>query len=294
MRIVSLKSYAKLNLYLRVLGKLPDNYHNIITVFERVNLFDEIILQSRDDSRIRIISDNSRMPKDKSNLAYQAAHLLRKRVNSNSGVDIKIIKRIPLASGLGGGSSNAAAILIGLNRLWRLRLPIVKLVKIAQIIGADVPFFLYDSPFAIGRHRGDKIKRTGPNYKFWHVVLTPRLSVSSKLVYRQLDRLGGLKSLRLTNPLVDVKMLLLSLRKRRLGPLKKALFNHLEIPAFNLYPRLKALRDKLKDVTLRDDLIMSGSGASMFFLVASRKEGEGLCRRLRQFREWRTFLVRTI
>ena len=135
MRIVSLKSYAKLNLYLGVLGKLRGNYHNIITLFERVSLFDEVILQPRSDNRIKIICDSPQLPKNKSNLAYQAADLLKRKLNLNKGVDIKIVKRIPLASGLGGGSSNAASVLIGLNRLWKLNLSSI------ECLGASLNIF---------------------------------------------------------------------------------------------------------------------------------------------------------
>jgi 4-diphosphocytidyl-2-C-methyl-D-erythritol kinase len=290
---VCIKSYAKLNLYLRVLGKLRNNYHSIITVFERINLFDEVALQSRRDNQIRISCNNPAVPKGKSNLTYRAAHLLRKELDIDKGVNIGIIKRIPVASGLGGGSSNAAAVLIGLNRLWKLNLTQHKLVKYAKAIGADVPFFLNNTSFAIGRQRGDSITKLRINNKFWHIVVVPKLKIPTQRVYRHFNRLFGLRSLRLTNPLVDAKMLLLSLRKHSPSSIRTALFNHLEIPAFDLYPKLRAIRDKLQKVSLRDDLMISGSGASLFILVTSRKEGERLYRRLSKFKHWKTFLVRT-
>ena len=293
MSTVCIKSYAKLNLYLRVLGKLRNNYHSIITVFERINLFDEVVLQSRRDNQIRISCNNPAVPKGKSNLTYQAVHLLRQEQGVDKGVNIGIIKRIPVASGLGGGSSNAAAVLRGLNRLWKLNLTQYKLVKYAKAIGADVPFFLNNASFAIGRQRGDSIKKLRINNKFWHIVVVPKLRISTQRVYRHFDRLFRPGSLRLTKPLVDVKMLLLSLRKHSPSSIRTALFNHLEIPAFDLYPKLIAIRNKLQEITLRDDLMMSGSGASLFILITSRKEGERLCRRLSKIKYWKAFLVRT-
>src|SRR4030042_869033 len=123
MRRLALDSYAKLNLYLAVRNIRQDNYHNIKTVFERIDLCDRIILKPRRDNKIKIICNHPLVPKDNSNLCYRSARLLQDYSGIKSGLDIEIIKRIPVASGLGGGSSNASSVLLGLNKLWKLNLP---------------------------------------------------------------------------------------------------------------------------------------------------------------------------
>jgi 4-diphosphocytidyl-2-C-methyl-D-erythritol kinase len=135
-------SYAKLNLYLEVLNKRKDGFHNIRTIFERISLCDKIFLKSRPDGKIRITSPSKEIPKDKTNLAFKSAKILKSALNIKEGVEIKIIKNIPVSAGLGGGSSNAAATLLGLNKLWGLNLSKKRLVSFAKEIGSDVPFFI--------------------------------------------------------------------------------------------------------------------------------------------------------
>lgn len=144
------KSYAKLNLYLEVLKLRKDNYHSIKTIFERIDLCDKIILKTRRDKKIRVICASKDVPRNRTNLAYRSAKLLQDKFKLDRGVDIKIIKRIPVGAGLGGGSSNAAFTLLGLNRLWKLRLGQKELARYARKIGSDVAFFIYDYHYALG------------------------------------------------------------------------------------------------------------------------------------------------
>ncbi|MFH0858237.1 MAG: 4-(cytidine 5'-diphospho)-2-C-methyl-D-erythritol kinase [Candidatus Omnitrophota bacterium] len=156
---LTLNSYAKLNLYLSVLGMRRDGYHNILTIFERISLADKIVLKNRADNKINLICEKKGLPLDHcENLAYKSAKLLQQSFKLNKGVDIEIIKNIPIGSGMAGGSSNAAYTLIGLNKLWNLKLKQTQLTSLAAKIGSDVPFFIYDSSFAIGKGRGERIK----------------------------------------------------------------------------------------------------------------------------------------
>jgi len=125
---LTLNSYAKLNLYLKVLNIRSDNYHNIKTLFERIDLSDRIILKPRQDKLIKIICSHPDVPQDDSNLAYRSAKLLQEGLKINRGVEIKIIKRIPVGSGMAGGSSNAATVFLGLNKIWQLKLSREKLL----------------------------------------------------------------------------------------------------------------------------------------------------------------------
>lgn len=290
---LSIKSYAKFNLYLRVLERRSDNYHNILTIFERIDLHDQIILKNRKDTKIKIICTHPDVPSNQSNLAYKAADLLRKKLKINKGIEIKIKKRIPVAAGLGGGSSNAATVLLGLNRLWCLGLSKNRLISYAKILGADVAFFVTGVTFAIGSQRGDQIRKLNINKKFWHILIAPTIKVSTKSVYKALKRVKKVCLFRLTSPQADVKMLTSRLREKKLTLLKEALFNQLEIPACKVYPKLRKLKSKAKMI-LNDTILISGSGPAMFVFVSSRKEGERLGRRLEKYKDWGTFLVKTI
>lgn len=294
-----LRSYAKLNLYLKVLNKRRDNYHNISTLFERVSLCDRIILKSRPDSKIHISCRNPYVPQDSSNLCYRAALLLQKSFNLKEGVDITIKKRIPAGAGLGGGSSNAASALLGLNKLWRLGLSRKKLVNLAKKIGCDVPFFIYDTSFAKAEERGDKIKpllSAKKQMQLWHIIVVPKIRVSTPLVYKKWDAYNSRRNRRagLTKAKDFVKILYLALRKNGLSLMGGLLFNSLERITFKLYPQARQIKDRLAGLGLKT-ILMSGSGPAVFGIVSSRKEAISLGRKLkRKGSSWQVFITRTI
>lgn len=284
-------SYAKLNLYLSVLSLRKDKFHNIKTIFERINLSDRIILKTRRDNKIKIISNSFRIPKDSSNLAYRSARLIQDKLGVNRGVDIKIIKRIPIGAGLGGGSSDAAGVLVGLNKLWKLKLNREKLVTLAKCIGSDVPFFIYNISFAEGLGRGEIIKplKALKYTKFWHILIIPKIEVSTPLVYKKCD-----EYLRLTKPRCNVKILSSALKKKDIPSTGKALFNSLEEITVRLYPEVARIKEKLVDLGLKA-VLMSGSGPAVFAIIASRREGQTLRRRLkREHRSWQVFVAQTV
>jgi len=288
---VLLKSFAKLNLYLYVTGKRLDSYHNINTLFERIDLHDTISLNLRRDNRINIKCSSSQVPSDKSNLTFRAAKILQDEFRVKRGVDIKIIKRIPVGAGLGGGSSNAACVLVGLNKLWGLKLGRNKLLKFARAIGSDVAFFIYDCPFAEGKGRGDLIKPLVSLKKtqLWHVIIVPRAAVSTARIYRQWDRL----KLRLTRPTSNVKILSLALKRKNRSLINRALYNNLEPATFRLYHEIRRIEEELLRLGARG-VLMSGSGSSVFTLAACRQQALMLVRRLRRLRRsWRVFISHT-
>lgn len=272
-------SYAKLNLYLEVLNKRKDNYHNLKTVFERIDLADEIIFTLRADKTIKVSSNSSRVPKDNTNLAYRAAKLLQDTFRVRQGAEIRILKRIPVASGMGGGSGNAATTLLALNKLWKLGLKQRRLVKLAKKLGSDVPFFVYNCPFATGEQRGDKISplRTLKNRRLWHILLVPKIHVSTPKVYAAWDEFCAKISCftGLTIPEYNVKLLILALQKNNLASIQKAVYNSLEEVTSRLYPELVQLKARLKDLGLKS-ILMSGSGPALFGIVSSRKEALAL------------------
>jgi len=288
---VIVDSCAKLNLYLEVLNKRKDGYHNINTIFERIGLSDKIILKPRRDNKIKIICSSPLVPKGKTNLAYRSAKLLQDSFLVKKGVNIEIKKRIPVGAGLGGGSSNAAAVLTGLNKFWGLGLGQNKLVKLAASIGSDVPFFIYDSPFALGSGRGEKIKplKALDSVKLWHVLVVPKIEVLTPVIYKKWDSYS-----RLTSPRRGDKILTSALKKSDLSLIAKSLLNSLERVTSGLYPEVARIKERFICLGLKA-VLMSGSGPAVFAIVPSRKEAVSLCRQLKEENKfWQVFASQTL
>jgi len=296
-RRVTIHSYAKLNLFLEVIRRRKDAYHDISTLFERISLHDTIILSSRLDGKIELTCNSLQVPKDSSNLAYKSAKLLRDAFNIKQGVNIRLIKRIPVGSGMGGGSSNAAAVLLGLNRLWGLKLSKKVLVKYAKTLGSDVPFFIYDCRFAIGSKRGEDIRELSAlkTAKFWHCLAIPRLAVSTPLIYTAWDKKKASqnKNEALTLPKYNVKILTSILKKKDFSLLSQALFNSLEQITVGIYPEVKRVKQAMLAFGSKA-VLMSGSGPSVFSVFSSRKEALTVYRQLKSNSSWQVFLTHTL
>lgn len=291
MKSLILESPAKLNLYLEILNKRSDGFHNVKTVLERIGLYDEITLVLRKDSRIILRCDNKSVSEDASNLAYQAALLLQEKSRKKLGVTIRIKKRIPVACGLGGGSSNAATVLLGLNRIWKLGLKKEGLAGIAQNLGSDVPFFVYERPFVLGSGRGEKITPlTALKHKFWHILAVPPKEIPTKLAYKIWDKN---KTIRLTKELKDIKIITLALRKKDLNLLSKTLFNSFNTVAERICPQVLTLKKRLRGLGV-EAISMSGKGPAVFGIVSSRKEAESAVKQLKARQDWFVYAVRTI
>ena len=263
MHRLTVQSPAKLNLVLDVLGKRPDGFHELRTIFERISLSDQVTLTRQKRDSVTIRCNHPHVPCGPGNLVYKAAMMLKQDLSIKKGVDINIIKNIPVAAGLAGGSSNGAAVLLGLNRLWQLGLSNAQLVKYAALLGSDVAFFLYDTPYALGTGRGEHIKPLGIKTKLWHVLVTPRVKMLTRDVF------GALK-LNLTNKKDNVNILLPFLRKGDLLPLAGALSNDLEPAILTLRPDFVGLKNKLLDAGAVG-VCFSGSGPSVYGLAQSQK-----------------------
>jgi 4-diphosphocytidyl-2-C-methyl-D-erythritol kinase len=216
---------------------------------------------------------------------FKAARMLAEDFSISEGLDINIIKNIPVAAGLAGGSSNAAAVLSGLNRLWRLGLSPRELAVYAARIGSDVAFFIYNTSYAVGTGRGELIKPLDVKTKLWHVLVTPRVKMYTKEVFARLK-------LNLTNKKDNVNILLPFLRKGDLGRLAGALSNDLEPAILSLRPDFIYLKKKLLDAGAIG-VCFSGSGPSVFACGQSQKHA---LRIRAQFdrRYTQVFVVRTV
>ena len=293
-----IKSYAKVNLFLKVLNKRPDNYHNLITLFERISLSDKITLTTRRDNLIKVSCNNSKVPLDETNLCFKAAELLRDKFGIAKGLNIKIAKRIPVGAGLGGGSSNAASVLVALNKLWKLNLNKEKLAEFGAKLGSDVSFFVYNTPFAEGKLRGEKIRVLNKlnRVRLWHILVVPKIHVSTPLIYRKWDAClpAGRIFCGLTKSCSSVKILTSALAKNNLFRNSGLLFNSLEQVTLKLYPEVKRIKDSLASLGL-SNILMSGSGPAVVALVSSREKAAVLAQKIKKERKaWLTWVVKTV
>lgn len=301
MKSINLVSYAKLNLHLKILGKRPDGYHWISTLFERISLSDEIKLTPRPDHKIKIVLSGLKQGiiQNNKNLAYQAAKALKNKCNIKNGAEILIKKRIPVAAGLGGGSSNAACVLSGLNRFWDLGLRQEELVDIGAKLGSDVPFFLYDCPFAFGSQRGEKIRILDFPLKLWHVIVVARRSLLSGRLYASWDRQSpGSKRIKeqkpkLTSPQAMFRILKEAAFKKDISLLGRLLYNSLEPVAEIDYPVIKKAKSAFSNLGAKL-ILMSGSGPAVFGIFSSRKEAYLTAERIKKIFAWDVFVVKTV
>lgn len=277
---VQVSAPAKINLTLEVLGKRVDGYHDLISIIVGVDLFDEITLEHSD---ILSLECDSPDLNDTTNLAFQAAERIRAHAGIRDGVRISLVKRIPAAAGLGGGSSDAAAVLIGLNRLWNLRMSANDLTPIAASLGSDVPFFLYGGT-AMVQGRGE-IVRPLPAADIKHaLILSPDIKIESKTarIFNMLDATGCGRGA-LTRKL--------EARIRGGGDVPaQFLYNRFDEIATKAYPGLSTYKKALAGMGATE-IHLCGAGPSVFTLVSSREVGTVLELLLKHRHGWRAYVV---
>ena len=254
---LTLKAHAKINLALEVLDKRPDGYHEVSMIMQSVSLHDTVTL-SLQAANITLSCDRSELLCDNSNLAFRAADLLRREYGIARGVQIELTKRIPLAAGLAGGSTDAAAVLKGLNRLWNMDLPAAELERLAARLGSDVPFCLQGGT-SLATGRGE-ILTALPDFSGYGVVLAnPPLAVSTAWVYGNYRSAVG-------NRRRDVSTLRRSIEQQDFPAVAAALFNDLESVTVPAYPPITALKEQLLQAGAAG-VLMSGSGPTVFALT---------------------------
>jgi 4-diphosphocytidyl-2-C-methyl-D-erythritol kinase len=257
---VHLLSPAKINLHLRVGPPAADGFHPLMSWFCTVGLFDSIEMDRLDEPEISLTSNWNQIPTDQTNLVIRAAHALLSHTGQRRGARIQLTKTIPVGGGLGGGSSNAAATLRGLNDLWDLRLRLADLGALAEKLGSDVPFFLH-GPSSICTGRGQFVKPISGPMPRYAVLIFPKISIATPGVYKRFDQLGlGVEDAIDSQPTWSVWA---KLSARELLPL---LVNDLEAPAFALHPELDDLRRQIER-SIGQFVRMSGSGSTLFTLA---------------------------
>ncbi|MBI3800008.1 MAG: 4-(cytidine 5'-diphospho)-2-C-methyl-D-erythritol kinase [Deltaproteobacteria bacterium] len=254
---------AKVNVFLRIVGRRPDGYHWLDSLMVPVNLCDEVTIEAhRGQPEIVVTCDDLAVPSDETNLAYKAATLLCRETATSAKISIALHKRIPAGAGLGGGSSDAAAVVKGLNALLALRLSEDRLCSLGARLGADVPFFIPCRPAKVAGI-GEILAAVPPLPSCWLVIVVPPFGVSTPWAYRRFDelplpakpRLDGARQ-QLTNPWAG-----------------EFLVNDLERAVLPEYPQIKSLKEQLLRLGA-EGALMSGSGSAVFAVFHSRAVAE--------------------
>ncbi len=264
------QAYAKINLYLGIKGRRPDGYHEIETVFQSLSLHDTLRFEKAAKGGLSLSVSGPNLPGGPDNLAWRAAVALREHCGVTAGVKIHLIKKIPVAAGLGGGSSDAAAVLRGLCRLWRLPVKTDVLYRLAGELGSDVPFCL-EGGTALGLGRGEVLERLDPLPPFFVVLANPGFHLSAAAVYSLYNPDGDILQ-------PGIAAMLLAIKRGDREAIARLLFNSLEGPAFRLQPGLIGLKEKM---AAAGAALMSGSGPTVFALFPERREAQQLFRELR-------------
>ncbi|MDX1806089.1 MAG: 4-(cytidine 5'-diphospho)-2-C-methyl-D-erythritol kinase [Paenisporosarcina sp.] len=267
------KAPAKINLTLDVLHKRPDGYHEVEMIMTTVDLADRIGLERRTDGQIRIISADRYVPDDHRNLAYQAAKLLRDTYGIKEGVTITLEKKIPVAAGLAGGSSDAAATLKGLNYLWDLKLTSDQLAVHGAKIGSDVSFCVYGGT-ALATGRGELIQELPAPPNCWIILAKPSIGVSTADVY------GGLKINEVIHP--KTKDMIRAIHEKDYELMCEAMGNALEAVTLKLHPEVSMIKEQMMKFGA-DAVLMSGSGPTVFGIVQHESRVNRIYNGLRGF-----------
>jgi 4-diphosphocytidyl-2-C-methyl-D-erythritol kinase len=262
---MNVRAYAKINIGLHVLGKRPDGYHNIETVFRLIDLYDELEFVQGEEG-ITFTSNTPLLVNNNTNLCVRAANLLRDLTGTHMGVEITLKKQIPFGAGLGGGSSNAAAVLKGLTKLWSLDISTEELQTVSATLGSDVPFF-FTSHTAYATGRGERLTPFPLHIPYWILVATPDIHVSTAWAYSnvripEITKRPDLRRL-LDNSIDEPRTL------------RSTLANDFEESVFKEFPAVS----KLKETFILEGAevaLMSGSGSSVFGFFTSEARARDL------------------
>jgi 4-diphosphocytidyl-2-C-methyl-D-erythritol kinase len=281
-RAIKVKSYAKINWALDVLFKREDGYHELRTIYQTVSLHDNLII-GKTDGAIEIVCDDARVPCDETNLVYKAAVQLRQATGTESGARIEIEKRIPVAAGMGGGSSNAAATLLGLEKLWQVRLADSDRFNIAASLGSDVPLFLLGGTL-LGVGRGEEVYPLEEIDCAHLLLVNPGIAVSTAAAYTSLRRL--------TREAAPRKIPFAFFAAKGIRELPLVARNDFEEVVLVTHPEIAAVKERLQGLGAKPAL-MSGSGSTVFAVFDNLKTSERAQQEMRAFGYWAE-LARTI
>jgi 4-diphosphocytidyl-2-C-methyl-D-erythritol kinase len=278
-----LNAYAKINLTLDVLGDRPDGYHDIETVLHTVELHDTIILRE-DGEGISLRCASPDVPVETQNIVHRAATLLRETFQIPRGVEIELSKQIPVASGLGGGSSDAAVTLLGLAQMWKLRLDEGQLIELGSKIGSDVPFFLIGGA-ALALGRGERVRMLPPLPTTWVVIARPTVPITSEWAYKALDH-GAVRR----HP--DTQGVVRALEAEDPRGVGRMLCNVFEDVVIAHHPVVGTIRDRMTAMGPLG-VSLSGTGPAVFAMAANESAAKELAAALGSTADVEVIVTRT-
>lgn len=272
-----LQAPAKINLYLKIMNRREDGYHNLVSLMQMIGLYDTLSFEETEkDLSLQI--QNSSLPADQSNLVFRAARLLQKTMISEGrpakSAAIRLKKEIPVAAGLAGGSSDAVATLIGLNHLWGLRWPKEKLARLSEKLGSDLPFF-FEGPTAWVTGRGEIVEPIQACFKAWIVLLNPGIPISTATIFQDFSDQNGL-----TNSKTAINI---STKQGRptLHEILQHPRNDLETITLKRFASLQVFKERLRR-TGGEFVLMSGSGPSLFGFFENQEKAEVAASQVRE------------
>ena len=250
---MEIKAYGKINLTLEVLGTRLDGFHEIKSIMQSIDLYDEIILNEIDDGSIKLDGDSKELTYDENNLIFKAAEIMREKYGIKKGASIFLKKNIPVEAGLAGGSSDAASTLVGLNDLWSLNLSIDDLMKLGEEIGSDIPFTIVGGT-ALTEGRGEIVTKLKSLPEEEVLIVKPDFGVKTKVIYEEVDKHLNDFEPKYTSLMIE------AINKG--DDYKKHLHNDLAIATTKLYPGVKEILNKFKSEGCIG--LMSGSGPTCY------------------------------
>lgn len=278
-----MKAYGKINLGLDVVGKLPNGYHEVKMVMQTVGIYDELSFE-KTESGIEITSDSAELPTDENNLIYRAARLIKEKYHIREGIRIHLQKNIPIAAGMAGGSTDAAASMKGISRMFGLDISLPELMKMGVEIGADVPYCVIGGT-ALAEGIGEKLTPLEPAPECYVLVAKPDINVSTKYVYEHLD-LEGIEK----HP--DIDGMVEAIGAGSLQGILDRMGNVLETVTIPAYPVIQDIKQRMRELGAVNSL-MSGSGPTVFGIFLEKRMAQTALDRMEQEQLARQIFVTT-
>ncbi len=268
-----LQAFAKINLGLDVLGKREDGYHEVRMIMQTIRMYDQLDMRKSVEPGIHLTTNKKYIPVDENNLVWRAAKLMMDTCGIMEGVSIHLHKVIPVAAGMAGGSSDAAATLVGMNRLFHCGLSKEKLMELGVQIGADVPYCVLRGT-ALAEGIGEKLTVLSPMPDCWILIGKPGISVSTKYVYTTLD-------LNTDTVHPDIDGMKKALEDGNLYGITERMGNVLQDVTIPAYPEVERIKEQMKTLGAVNAM-MSGSGPTVFGIFDNEEKAQEACQKLRE------------
>lgn len=280
----TIPAFAKINWFLKILGKREDNFHELCTAFQTISLADKLTFT--ESSELELTCNDLSIPTNNENLIIKAAQVLQEKFSIGKGAKIYLEKNIPSPGGLGGGSSDCAVALLGLLKLWGLKIKISELTEVGKKLGSDVPFFFFGGT-ALGTGKGTEIHEINEFNRSYMILVSPNIRVSTPFAFSKMN------SPRLTNSNSKSILKICSDETAKFFSEQFVPENDFEKVIFEIEPEIKRVKDKLL-ANGASAALMSGSGASVFGIFENEETRQATLNALNDEENWRKFAVATV